>query len=69
MLCQFHVLKAVGRYTNSEAPQAAASLLQKCMEGQTECHLLQLPTNEYGSADQGQDPISCITHCRYRSIT
>ncbi len=44
LLCRFHVLKAVGRYTNSEAPQTAASLLRKCME---------LPTNEYGVAYQG----------------
>ncbi len=40
LLCQFHVLKAFGRYTNSEDPQAAASLLQKCMEGQTECNVI-----------------------------
>ncbi len=40
LLCQFHVLKTVGHYTNSEDPQATASLLRKCMEAQTECEFI-----------------------------
>ncbi len=40
LLCQFHVLKAVGPNTNSEDPQAAASLLRECMEAQTECDFI-----------------------------
>ncbi len=40
LLWQFHVLKTVGPYTHSEDPQAAASLLRKCMEAQTECEFI-----------------------------
>ncbi len=67
LLCQFHVLKAVGRYTNSEDPPAAESLLRKCLEAQTECNLILYSSQLMNMGPV--DPISCITHCRSRGIT